>query len=137
MRDRPWILLGLALFTALVTFPLWYNTVLGVEPKELELEKARGDACIYETAYMRERHMDVLMEWRDEVVRRGNRLVKIGGKTFEMSLTKTCLDCHRSKERFCDRCHDYAAVTPYCWDCHVAPEQGRVVAARARTAGER
>jgi hypothetical protein len=29
--------------------------------------------------------------------------------------------CHTSKKEFCDRCHDYTSVTPYCWDCHLAP----------------
>jgi hypothetical protein len=32
------------------------------------------------------------------------------GKLFNMSLSNTCLDCHSNKEKFCDRCHDYASV---------------------------
>jgi hypothetical protein len=40
-----------------------------------------------------------------------------------MSLTNTCLDCHPNKDTFCDRCHNYMAVSPYCWDCHIVPEQ--------------
>ena len=29
-----------------------------------------------------------------------------------------CLDCHSNTAEFCDRCHDYASVRPYCWHCH-------------------
>jgi hypothetical protein len=36
-----------------------------------------------------------------------------------MSLSNTCLDCHSNKAEFCDRCHNYASVSPYCWDCHI------------------
>ena len=36
-----------------------------------------------------------------------------------MSLTNTCLaQCHGAKADFCERCHNYAAVTLACWDCH-------------------
>jgi hypothetical protein len=42
-----------------------------------------------------------------------------------MSLTGTCLDCHSDKEKFCDACHTYSAVDPYCWDCHVIPEEAK------------
>ena len=41
------------------------------------------------------------------------------GKTYNMSLSNTCMDCHDNKAEFCDRCHDYASVRPYCWDCHI------------------
>ena len=29
-----------------------------------------------------------------------------------------CLDCHKNKSNFCDKCHDYMGVKPYCWECH-------------------
>ena len=41
------------------------------------------------------------------------------GKEFEMSLSNTCIECHDNKAEFCDRCHNYASVRPYCWDCHI------------------
>jgi len=78
--------------------------------------------CVASTEYMRASHMDLLNEWRDEVVREGNRIyTSPNGKEFEMSLTKTCTNCHYNKKEFCDQCHDYLGVTPYCWDCHVEP----------------
>jgi hypothetical protein len=33
------------------------------------------------------------------------------------------MGCHVNKSEFCDRCHDYTAVTPYCWECHVEPRE--------------
>jgi hypothetical protein len=44
-------------------------------------------------------------------------------RKFEMSLQNTCMECHTSKAKFCDACHDYTNVSPFCWDCHVAPEE--------------
>ena len=41
----------------------------------------------------------------------------------EMSLQNTCMACHTSKKEFCDQCHNYANVTPFCWDCHVEPKE--------------
>jgi len=76
---------------------------------------------------MRASHMDLLNQWRDDVVRVGNRDYKstLTGKTFDMSLSRTCMDCHSNKADFCDRCHDFLSVDPYCWDCHVEPKGGQ------------
>ncbi len=69
-------------------------------------------------------HMDLLNEWRDTVVRKGERrYVSASGRAFDMSLTRTCMSCHTSKKEFCDSCHNYLAVVPYCWDCHVEPKE--------------
>ena len=70
---------------------------------------------------MTTQHMQLLDVWRDSVVRDGNRLyINAEGKSYNMSLSNTCLDCHSNTTEFCDRCHNYASVTPYCWDCHIA-----------------
>jgi hypothetical protein len=122
MRDRPLIYAGLAVFVALITFPISYNRAAGTTSAAPALQKpAKGDRCIYPAEFMRASHMNVLTEWRDQVVRANLRLVTIGGKTYTMSLTGTCLECHTSKAEFCDKCHDYAGVKPYCWDCHIDP----------------
>jgi hypothetical protein len=70
---------------------------------------------------MRTSHMNLLIGWREQVVRAGARdFTNPGGKHFNMSLTPTCLEqCHGSKADFCDKCHTYAAVSPPCWNCHV------------------
>jgi hypothetical protein len=83
------------------------------------------DQCVMDAAYMKGFHMDVLNDWRDVVVRDGKRLHKTDdGRVYNMSLSKTCLDCHSNKEQFCDRCHNYMSVDPYCWSCHTIPEEG-------------
>jgi hypothetical protein len=123
MRDRGLIVLGLVVAIGLLTFPIWYDSARGISSEAPELKPAvEGETCIYPTEYMRESHMNVLMDWRDRVVRQDERMVNINGHEWEMSLTRTCMECHDSKEQFCDQCHNYAAVNVYCWDCHVAPE---------------
>ena len=69
--------------------------------------------------------MQLLATWRDSVVRDGDRFhIMPDGSIVEKSLTKTCLGCHVSKEKFCEECHTYASVKPYCWECHVIPKSG-------------
>jgi hypothetical protein len=80
--------------------------------------------CVMPTEYMRAEHMQLLDLWRHSVVRNAERVyVNPSGKEFTMSLSNTCLDCHNNKADFCDKCHAYASVTPYCWDCHVDPKE--------------
>lgn len=122
MKDRTLIITGLIIFIALVAFPFWYNMGKASPQPDLVLTakaKAAG-ACVMPTAYMRANHMHLLDAWRNSVVRDAKRVfVNPQGKTFNISLTKTCLDCHSNKAEFCDRCHDYASASPYCWDCHL------------------
>jgi len=124
MYDGGKIIAGLIVFLGLMLFPFWYNVGnAAYKTPELELPpKAKAEKCIETTEFMRAEHMQMLDEWRDYVVRDGQRLyVSQTGKAWAMSLQNTCMDCHDTKEKFCDRCHNAAAVNPYCWDCHVAP----------------
>ncbi len=127
MHDAGKIIIGLLIFLALIAFPLWYNAAGGKADYVPQLEKPdTATQCVAEVAYMTANHMDLLNEWRDRVVRDGERLyVDHLGRTHEMSLTKTCLNCHANRDRFCNRCHDYMGVDPYCWDCHVDPKEVR------------
>ena len=124
MNDMAKILAGLVVFVVLATSPFWLNALAGPEsdPPELVLPVSEEN-CVEDVATMRESHMDLLDQWRDTVVRTGERtyVSKATGEQFEMSLTNTCLGCHSKREEFCNRCHDYVAVSPYCWDCHVEP----------------
>jgi hypothetical protein len=124
MRDKVTITAGLAVFLALASFPFWH-TLRGDEDNarpELELP-ADASECIENTEYMTANHMDLLNQWRNAVVRDGQRdYTSSAGEQHVMSLTRTCMDCHSNRETFCDRCHTYADVQPTCWDCHVAPE---------------
>jgi hypothetical protein len=127
MRDKGLIIIALVVFLGLITFPIWYNLASAPSARAPELTMPVGESeCVAPTDYMRASHMDLLLEWRDEVVRQNVRDYEaINGKTYTMSLTGTCLkQCHTSKAEFCDRCHDYSGVsTPYCWDCHIDPQQ--------------
>ena len=68
--------------------------------------------------------MDLLNDWRDEVIRGHDRFFEgPDGSIMEKSLTNTCLSCHTDKDKFCDQCHDYAGVVPYCWECHIVPKE--------------
>jgi hypothetical protein len=132
MYDSAKVIFGLLAFLAIVTFPAWYDMSTGAVERPPELERAaRGEQCVRDTLYMKGNHMHLLNEWRDAVVRDGNRFETgtegrtgpNGEATYERSLTKTCLGCHVNKDKFCDRCHAYAGVEPYCWNCHVDPKE--------------
>lgn len=128
MYDSGKIIIGLIVFLILMTFPIWFNAIAGKGDYVPDLEiKTINDPgrnqCVMEKGYMHPYHMDLLDEWRDDVVRNGERIhVSPEGKKYNRSLSSTCLDCHSNKDKFCDRCHDYMGVQPYCWECHLEPE---------------
>jgi len=122
MRDRPIIYCGLLVFLGFLTLPVWHNlsarvTAKGPEPVLPKNQKQ----CVAPVAYMKSSHMDLLFNWRYEVVRQGARdYTAFDGTHYHMNLTQTCLqECHGNKADFCDRCHNYAAVSPPCWNCHL------------------
>jgi len=122
MNDKKIIIAGLAIFLIIFTFPFWYNRGKAAPAPELELTATAKLAkeCVRSKDYMQREHMQLLDLWRHSVVRNAERVyVSPSGKEYNMSLSNTCLDCHSNKAEFCDRCHDYASVRPYCWDCHI------------------
>lgn len=136
LYDGGKIFVGLIIFVAIAAFP-FFNNIGKVsakpEPKidtpEIQrLEKETGKKqCVESKAFMRSEHMQLLNNWRDSVVRDGNRIyMGVGSKLFDMSLQKTCMKCHSNKKKFCDECHNYVAVKPYCWDCHIAPKEKEI-----------
>ncbi|MFP4527044.1 MAG: sulfate reduction electron transfer complex DsrMKJOP subunit DsrJ [Candidatus Kapaibacterium sp.] len=126
MYKPGYIIIGLVVLVALATSPLWVSAVFGESAAPPELVYPTGyDQCILPTEYMNHNHMDVLNEWRDKVVRENVRMAEYNGQMMEMSLSYTCMKCHDNKADFCDRCHDYLDVNPYCWECHVAPEDAK------------
>jgi len=128
MNDTPKIITGLALFVVLITSPVWINLAGSREAAKLDVVYATKDIpgrekCVRETPYMTEQHMNLLNQWRDQAVRKNQRVdIAPDGRKFNKSLTHTCMDCHSNKTEFCDRCHDYFKVSPYCWDCHTVPD---------------
>ena len=127
MHDTGKIIGGLVIFLILATSPLWYNAMSAstAEAPELELPPNGSKECVESKEYMRAFHMDLLNTWRDDVVRTGVRdyVSTSNGRSYDMSLSRTCMDCHSNKADFCDRCHNFTAVSPYCWDCHVEPRE--------------
>ncbi|MBW2568046.1 MAG: sulfate reduction electron transfer complex DsrMKJOP subunit DsrJ [Deltaproteobacteria bacterium] len=127
MNDKNKIITGLIIFIVIITFPFWYNMGKASPVPEPKLtDKAKlAKECLEPKDFMKAEHMQILDVWRDSVVRTANRVyVNKNGKKFNMSLSSgenSCMGCHSNKADFCDKCHDYASVRPYCWDCHIEP----------------
>ena len=122
MYDSGKIIAGIVIFLALITLPFWWQAgkAAAVPDPKLPTEE---QFCVEPKEQMRYQHMQILNEWRDSVVRVGDRIyVADNGTRFNMSLVDGCMRCHNDKAKFCDQCHNYLQVNPYCWDCHVAPE---------------
>ncbi len=127
MYDKGAVIAGLAVFVVFFSFPFWYNTgSAAYKQPQLELPK-NSKNCIESKEWMRAEHMQLLNEWRDEVVREGMHEYKstLNDEHYQKSLVKTCMKCHENKEKFCDKCHDTVDVSPYCWECHVAPKEAK------------
>ena len=135
MNDKGKAIAGLAIFLVLATFPIWHTLGAGGDGSPPDLELPADGSCIEPN--MVARHMDLLDDWRNRVVREGeSQYLSSSGVQYEMSLTKTCMACHTNRETFCTRCHEYADVLPIqplqesattqraskgirCWGCHV------------------
>jgi len=92
----------------------------------IKIEK--GEACVAPTGEMRRDHMKMLLHQRD-------RTMRLGIRETRFSL-KNCVDCHASrvtgsvlgKDGFCSSCHEYAAVSVDCFECHTPLQQKRAAA---------
>jgi hypothetical protein len=134
MFDTGKVIAGLGVFFLLFTSPLWFNLSVGRDLPAPDLGPARNmaPACVKDTRFMRERHMDLLDEWRLAVVREGDRFLVDHGETMkwkdgapmQKSLSNTCLKCHSNYEQFCNRCHQSSRVVLSCWNCHLNFSEG-------------
>ncbi len=109
----------LAALLLVLTLGVLAGPVLAGAP---EVPKAKGEKCLAEPAAMRRNHMSMLMHRRDATMHQGVRAATNG--------LKACLDCHavndgagqpvgaESDKHFCRVCHDYAAVSVDCFECH-------------------
>lgn len=80
------------------------------------------EQCVEPVEVMRRQHMDFILHQRDETMRKGIR-------TTRHSLLE-CVNCHvthdaqgkavgtENPQHFCRSCHDYAAVSIDCFQCH-------------------
>lgn len=93
------------------------------------ISKGEGQQCVEPTDVMRRDHMNFLLHQRDATVHQGVR-------TTKHSLTG-CIDCHVQRDargnaipvnapgQFCESCHQYAAVSLDCFECHATtPDSG-------------
>jgi hypothetical protein len=123
------IIAGLIVFILFVTFPFLLNMgKASAKPKPSidtpVINKMQVKKCVESKDFMRAEHMQLLNTWRDSVVRNGDRIyVNAAGQSVQMSLQNTCMNCHSNKKKFCDECHNYMGVTPYCFSCHIIPKE--------------
>jgi hypothetical protein len=131
MYNADKIIPGLIIFVAVLTLPFWYNMGKAATPPQPKIDtpaiqQMREKQCIVPKTEMRSAHMQILNDWRTQVVRNGLRDYKApDGKIYNMSLQNECMKCHSNKVQFCDQCHNYMAVVPYCWTCHVEPKENK------------
>jgi hypothetical protein len=131
MNSKVAVVIGLIIALIVLTCPFWYALAAG-RPDPPPSSALPEGHCIEKD--MRARHMQVIDEWRDAVVREGiteeYESEDFPGESYVRSLTKTCLlECHAHdgradeglsvQQRFCNECHQYANVRPNCWDCHL------------------
>jgi hypothetical protein len=128
MYDGGKIITGLVIGVGLLLFPVFYNAGKAAKaPEPVLSEKAKAaQQCVEAASYMKTDHMKILDEWRHEVVRNDERYYKSStGKVHYKGLQTTCMECHSNKTKFCDQCHDYVGVDPYCWECHIEPKENQ------------
>jgi hypothetical protein len=126
MYDKGKIIIGIIIGVVLLSFPFWLNMGKASPAPEpiLSTKAKQAKECIESKTFMTSSHMQLLNNWRDLVVRENTRTyVAENGKKYNMSLSNTCLECHTNKSKFCDQCHNYLEVKPYCWDCHIVPKE--------------
>ncbi len=117
LEDRQ-TLLVLAILAGIL-LPLAFSIVSFVSAERaegtelfLEMPDPKYENCVEDTEYMRYHHWELLRQIREEGVRYGFRK--------DLNLDK-CQECHTSRERFCNKCHDATSLTPDCFECHYYP----------------
>ncbi len=100
------------------------SLVFAGEIPQLDITKGKGDSCLADKDFMRLNHMDLLQHDRDLTMHKGDRSIKYS--------LKKCVACHAvngddgqpvsvaDPKHFCKSCHNYAAVTIDCFQCHAS-----------------
>lgn len=99
------IIASLIIFVAILTFPFFYNMGKANAGPDVNLKTpailalAPADQqCVESPEFMRANHMQLLNQWRTEAVRNGQTVyINSLGKSFDMSLQDTCLNCHSTE----------------------------------------
>ncbi|MBT5265306.1 MAG: Hdr-like menaquinol oxidoreductase cytochrome c subunit [Rhodospirillaceae bacterium] len=115
----------LVLFLAMTFVSL--GTMAGDGVPKPDIPRGKGDRCVRDVDFMRKNHMDLLLHERDLTVHNG---IRPAGEALT-----NCIACHSVKganaepitakdpKHFCRECHDYAAVTIDCFECHASRPQ--------------
>jgi len=114
--------------TVTIALSILSATLSASEITQLKISKGKGEACVDDKDFMRLNHMDLLRHDRNLTVHKGDRNIKYS--------LKKCISCHAidaadgtaltatDPKHFCRNCHDYAAVSIDCFECHASrPEQ--------------
>ena len=123
MNNNRLVALGLILFVVIFTIPVLMNlgktTVQTQPPDALAMQGLADKLGVKNEQEYREKHMQILSEWKGAVVRDGKRIyVTQDGREIPMSMENLA-----SQSQYCNACHDYAGIEkPKCWTCHVAPD---------------
>ena len=108
---------------AVVAYAIEEDNVASGVPLPI-IPMGQGDSCVKDTDFMRRNHMHLLTHQRDETMLKGIR--------DEQYSLKECISCHvvkgpdaipvtvASPQHFCRSCHDYAAVSIDCFQCHAS-----------------
>jgi len=127
MYDGGKIIVGLVIGIGLLLSPFIYNAgkaAKAPDPKLTEKAKEAGE-CVESKAYMTAWHMQLLDEWRNSVVRDGERYYRPKKKMRDMRLDQKLLDQWRhlvsdGTRRFApsdDKVY-YMSLQVTCLDCH-------------------
>lgn len=111
-KSMVYIAIPILIIFLLILYGVIANVVaIGNEPPQVVLERPdpKFDKCVKDTEYMRFHHWELLREVRENVVRYGKR--------GEISLNK-CKECHTSRDKFCNQCHNAVSMYPDCYGCH-------------------
>ena len=129
MNKNHLVAFGLILFVLLFTFPVLMNlgkSLTQTQPPTLlqdakAMQELADKLGVKNVDEFRERHKQVLAEWKDSVVRDGKRVyVNKEGREVPISLQSLA-----SQSQYCNTCHDYVGIEkPSCWTCHVEPKEG-------------
>jgi len=107
---------------AIIVITLAPSAVIADKILKPEIAKGKAENCVAEKNFMRRNHMDLLQHDRDKTVHDGDRNIKHS--------LKQCINCHvveaedgkavsaSNSKHFCRSCHDYAAVSIDCFQCH-------------------
>ncbi len=72
MYDSGKVISGLIIFVLIITFPIWYNHGVAADVPKAEMPKDKKK-CVLPLKEMRPNHMQMLNQWRDDVLRNGDR----------------------------------------------------------------